>query len=71
MDTQNKTNEQNALAILAKASAEYLKHCDELAKSFVEPQVNMAIQILNALLTSHYADAGVESPDKSANNTKK
>lgn len=68
MNNQNQQNEQNALTILAKAATEYVKHCDELAKSFVEPQINMAIQILNALLTSHYAEPEPtqdETPKKS------
>lgn len=53
-------NELNALQILAKAGEFYVGTLDDLAKNFVGPQVNAAVEIFsNILKEKHAAPAAV------------
>jgi hypothetical protein len=61
---QAKQNELNALQILAKAGEFYVNTLDDLAKNFVGPQVNAAVQIFNQILTERHGvqPAPVDAP---------
>ena len=50
-----------ALKILCLAADKYLEGADELAISFIAPQVNAAKSILNDLIVAHFTVASDET----------
>jgi hypothetical protein len=54
MENTQQTNANNAVQILAKAAEGYLNTLDELARTFVTPQVQASIQIFSSLVAEKY-----------------
>lgn len=57
MENQDAVNANNAVQIVAKASEGYLNGLDELAKTFVTPQLQAAINIFAGLVTEKFPQA--------------